>query len=255
MVQHYSADSSRLGPIIGGAFTDSNASWRWAFYINLLFGAVITPIYLFVLPSYNPRPRIGVLKKLEQIDFVGIILFTGAFASGIIGISFRGVIYSWNSGKIIGLLISTGILWVGFGIQQTFLVDKEKRLFPIHLFQSRDMWILFAQTLNSISLLFLELFFIPLYFQFVHANNALVAGVRLLPPIFIGLFASVVSGAIMGKLGWYKPWYLSGSVLAIVGAALIRLIDISTPAGVIYGYSVVLTAGINCFVQASFPVA
>lgn len=24
-----------LGPVIGGAFSTSNATWRWAFYINL----------------------------------------------------------------------------------------------------------------------------------------------------------------------------------------------------------------------------
>ena len=25
-----------LGPVIGGAFAESDATWRWAFYINLV---------------------------------------------------------------------------------------------------------------------------------------------------------------------------------------------------------------------------
>jgi MFS family permease len=29
-----------LGPIIGGAFADSPATWRWAFYINLVVGGI-----------------------------------------------------------------------------------------------------------------------------------------------------------------------------------------------------------------------
>ncbi|KAL2139965.1 hypothetical protein VTI28DRAFT_4442 [Corynascus sepedonium] len=32
-----------LGPIIGGAFTDSSATWRWAFYINLCIGGLFAP--------------------------------------------------------------------------------------------------------------------------------------------------------------------------------------------------------------------
>jgi MFS family permease len=28
-----------LGPVVGGAFSDSSAKWRWAFYINLPLAA------------------------------------------------------------------------------------------------------------------------------------------------------------------------------------------------------------------------
>ena len=28
--------STVLGPVVGGAFTDSSAGWRWGFYINLV---------------------------------------------------------------------------------------------------------------------------------------------------------------------------------------------------------------------------
>jgi MFS family permease len=29
-----------LGPVVGGSLGDSSATWRWAFYLNLLVGAV-----------------------------------------------------------------------------------------------------------------------------------------------------------------------------------------------------------------------
>src|SRR5579859_3801158 len=37
-----------LGPVIGGAFTNSGATWRWAFYINLPIGALVAPILFFL---------------------------------------------------------------------------------------------------------------------------------------------------------------------------------------------------------------
>lgn len=48
-----------LGPVVGGAFSDLKATWRWGFYINLVIGAISAPIFIFNLP--NVRPVRGVL--------------------------------------------------------------------------------------------------------------------------------------------------------------------------------------------------
>ena len=213
------------------------------------------PIYLFLLPSHKPSPGKTILERVNRIDFIGVILFVGAFTSGIMAISFAGAIWAWNTGNVIGCFICSGLLWIIFAIHQTYLANPDTRLFPVHLLKSWDMWLLFAQTSSSISMLFIEIYFVPLYFQFVKADNALSAGVRLLPMILIGLFFSVVSGAVLGKFGWYMPWYLGGSILSVIGAALMRTVGVSTPTGAVYGYTVILSAGIGCFVQASFPVA
>lgn len=39
-----------LGPVIGGAFSQSSVGWRWEFYINLLIGGVFAPVYIFMIP-------------------------------------------------------------------------------------------------------------------------------------------------------------------------------------------------------------
>ena len=51
-----------LGPIIGGAFTDSAAGWRWFFYINLCVGGLFAPC-LCLLAPFCPASSRG--KALE----------------------------------------------------------------------------------------------------------------------------------------------------------------------------------------------
>jgi MFS family permease len=93
-----------LGPVVGGAFADSTATWRWAFYINLCLGGALAPVYLLLLPSINLRPGMHFFKRLREMDILGGILLIGAFISGIMAISFGGTLYLWKSAQIIGCL-------------------------------------------------------------------------------------------------------------------------------------------------------
>jgi len=136
-----------LGPIVGGAFADSSATWRWAFYINLCIGGLFAPIYLLYLPSRDPRPGATLGSRCREIDSVGTILQIGAFISGIMAISFGGVLYNWNSATIIALFILSGVLFVLLGLQQSFsiLTTLARRVFPVHYVLNKEMTILFAQ--------------------------------------------------------------------------------------------------------------
>lgn len=246
-----------LGPIIGGAFTESGATWRWAFYINLVVGGVFAPVYLFVLPRFDPRPGVPITKRLREIDWLGTLLIVGSFTSGVMAISFGGNIYAWNSGRIIGLFCTAGILFIMFGTQQglAFLTTKERRIFPVEFLRQRTMLILFAATSSASTATFLPIYFIPIYFQFARGDNALEAGVRLLPLVFFLVFFCIANGAILSAYGLYMPWYLFGGLLTVAGGAAMYTVDDTTSAGKIYGYSILIGTGAGAFVQASFSVA
>jgi MFS family permease len=70
-----------LGPVIGGSFADSSATWRWAFYINLILLAVCSPIYFFILDSWQPQPNVTVMEKVKKMDWLGVALNAGLFTS------------------------------------------------------------------------------------------------------------------------------------------------------------------------------
>ena len=235
----------------------SSATWRWSFYINLCVGAAAAPAYIFLLPSHNPRPSLGIMSRVRELDFLGAVLITGALVSLVMAIAFGGGVFRWSSGQIIGLFVCTGVLWIAFIAQQAFcfLTDVDRRLFPVDFLKSWEMDLLFAQMAASQVVVYVPIYFIPLYFQFVRGDSALEAGIRLLPFVLLLVFGVIFNGAMMGKLGYYMPWYLLGGILSVIGGALLFTVTPDTSTSRIYGYTVFPALGAGLFSQASFPVA
>ena len=246
-----------LGPIIGGAFANSPATWRWAFYINLCIGAVAGPVFIFLLPAHNPRPGITLLKRAQELDFAGAVLVAGAIASLVMAVSFGGGPYTWNSGQIIALFVCAGVLWIAFMLQQAFciLTTPASRLFPVAFLKVWEMDLFFACMAAAQVVVFVPIYFIPLYFQFVRNDSALEAGVRLLPFILLLVFSVMFNGAVMGKLGYYMPWFLLAGILSLIGGALMHTITVDSSPSQIYGYSVIAGFGIGLCSQAGYPIA
>lgn len=140
-----------LGPIIGGAFTDSSAGWRWAFYINLVIGGAFAPVYLFMLPKSDPRKGVPVLRRFKELDWVGTVILMGAFVSFIMAVSFGGILYAWNSGQIIACFVVAFSLFGIFAVQQELAIFTtiEQRIFPVQFLRSRTMLLLFAETSSA----------------------------------------------------------------------------------------------------------
>jgi MFS family permease len=246
-----------LGPIIGGAFSDSSAGWRWAFYINLCIGALCAPVYIFMLPSVDPRPGVKLMSRAKEMDYLGTLLTIGAFVSGVMALSFGGVTYPWNSGRVIGLFVCSGVLFILLGIQQVYTIftTTSRRIFPVEFFKSRTILILFAMTAAGGTAIFIPIYMIPIFFQFTRSDSALEAGVRLLPFIMLMIFAVIGNGAILSAYGYYMPWYTVGGLLVLTGGALMYTVDQGTSVSRVYGYSILIGFGDGLFAQASFSVA
>ncbi|GAB1215500.1 hypothetical protein ATERTT37_004690 [Aspergillus terreus] len=243
--------------IVGGGFAVSKVGWRWSFYINLFFAAVAIPIYLFMLPSFDPRPGVSYKERLAQLDYLGTILMIGACVSGVMAINFGGQIYPWDSGQTISCFVVSGVLFIVFGLQQWYCIGttKENRTFPCQFLARPAFIILFVQTASVATVFFVPIYFVPLFFQFTRNDSAIDAGVRLLPLVCFIVAAMILNGALMSKFGYYMPWYLVGGCLSLVGSVLMYTIKLGTSTANIYGYMIILGVGGGMYAQASFAVA
>ncbi|KAI8228110.1 Efflux pump patC [Colletotrichum sp. SAR 10_86] len=252
-----------LGPVVGGAFADSGATWRWAFYINLPIGGLAAPVYLWMLPSPDPQPGASLWQRLKEIDWVGAPLMLGAIICFTMGISFGGVMYDWDSGQEIALFVVAGVLFIVFGLQQAYCIGttKERRLFPVELIVSRKYYrtiiLMFCITASGGCAIFVPVYFIPVFFQFTRGDSAIDAAVRLLPFIILAVFVTLLQGGVLSHPsgGLYFPWFTVGGAIVVAASSLMYVIEPSTSTAWVYGASAMLGAGVGTFTQAGFSIA
>ena len=91
----------------------------------------------------------------------------------------------------------------------------------------------------SIGALFVTIFYIPLYFQFIRGESALRSAVDLLPFLFTSVSAMLVSGRLIATFGYYKMWFITGSGLSLIMSACLYSIEVDSSHGKIYGYLVI----------------
>ncbi|PGH05586.1 hypothetical protein AJ79_06753 [Helicocarpus griseus UAMH5409] len=247
-----------LGPVIGGAFSVSAATWRWAFYINLVIGAISAPAFLFYLPATHPIQGINIQKRLASVDFVGFLLGAGVWVSFLLAFTMAGGQWRWNDGRTIATFVIFGALLTTYASQQYFaiLTTPSRRAFPLHLLRDRTQVLLYIVTAAGTTSLFVVVYYIPIYFQFVNDDEALMAAVRLLPFVIVGVTVNLISGTFLHFIKVYKLLYTIAAVFMVAGGGpLMAYLDPSTTTGTIYGLTALVAIGTGLSMVIGYTVA
>ncbi|KAH6645305.1 major facilitator superfamily domain-containing protein [Truncatella angustata] len=247
-----------LGPVVGGSFVVSSATWRWAFYINLIIGAAFAPIYVFYLPSVHPVTGVSVADRIKKIDSVGLLLGAGLWVSFTVAFTLAGGQWPWQDGRTIATIVALVLIMVLYAAQQVFCVftTVESRSFPIHLLRSKSQVLFCISTAANITSVFVVVYFIPIYFQFVHGDTALQAAVRLLPYVIVTVCFNLGAGHLLSKVKYYMPLFVISGVFITLGASLLTAyLEPATPQGYIYGFTIITAVGSGLSMQIGYAVS
>ncbi|KAI1657073.1 putative efflux pump antibiotic resistance protein [Daldinia decipiens] len=244
-----------LGPVISGAFADSSATWRWAFYINICIAAVAAPACVFLIPPSPSRTTESLWARVKRIDYTGAILFLGGTLTIIMVLSFGGALYSWTSGQMIGLYVATAVIWLTFGIQQRWNLLTIDRIFPVQFFGDWEMVIFFCWGSLSIANVVVTIYSLPLLFQFVYGDTALGSAAYTIPFVASTVVFGGAAGPLFNRYPVYMPWFAGGATLMLIGNGLLTTIGHAVSRGAICGYTVIQGAGCGPIMQLGYTVA
>ena len=139
------------------------------------------------------------------MDWPGFILSTGTLVCFTMVLTFAGATWSWDDHRTISMFVVFGVLLALIVIQQHFfiLTTHEARMVPPSLVtRNRSEVLLCIQTAATVTNIQVPLYYIPLYFQFVHSDTSMMAAVRLLPFILVLISANMIAGFLLPRIGY-----------------------------------------------------
>jgi len=194
-----------VGPVLGGAIAQRLA-WPWIFWVNVPIGLLAIPLALRRLSeSYGPR---------GPLDLPGLALVTGG-ALGLVWGLVRGSAAGWASPEVAGALAGGGALMVAFVVWE---LRARAPMLPMRLFAFRGFSAGNAAVFLWNASLTGTVFFTAQFMQVGLGQDALSAGLRLLPLGVTPLLVGPQAGRLADRVG-ERPLVVAGLLLQAAGLA------------------------------------
>jgi EmrB/QacA subfamily drug resistance transporter len=246
--------SSVAGPLLGGAFTGSKATWRWCFYINLPLGAITVAALVFFLHIPAQKQQLSVKDRLASLDPVGSVLLLSSITCLLLALQWGGSKYAWSEWRVIVLLVLFAVLTLLF-IWLQYATQNTTASIPARIIRQRSVFVgAFYQFLAG-AVLMTVCVYLPLWFQAIKGVSAVQSGIDTFPLLLSLVVSTIICGAIIQRVGYYTQFMILGSMLMSIAAGLFTTWDANTGHAKWIGHQFLLGIGIgSCLQQANLAV-
>jgi EmrB/QacA subfamily drug resistance transporter len=184
-----------LGPVIGGVILNW-LSWRWLFGVNVPIIAVGLVLAWRLLPADRPAPE----ARRPRLDVTGLVLLGPALAGILLGLSNLsqdgGISHA---GVLVPLL--AGIALLGAFVAWATRPGSRHPVVDVRLLRLRSLGSSAAVLFTAGAAIYAGLFLLPLYYQQLHGETVLNAGLLLIPQGAGSLAARFVVGKLVARFG------------------------------------------------------
>lgn len=215
--------------------------------ISLPIGALTLFVVIFFLRAPPIHSTATFKRQLIRLDPLGTVLFLPGVVCLLLALQWGGTTYSWDSGRIIALLVLAGVLLIAFtGVQ---VWRQEDATTPPRIIKQRS--VAFGAVYSSClsGAMISMLYTLPLWFQGVKNTSAVQSGIDNIPMVLSLVVASIISGATITNTGYYVPFMYVAAILTAVGSGMITTFKVDTGHSAWIGYQVLFGLGLGCGMQ------
>ncbi|KAI4160065.1 MAG: hypothetical protein LQ342_006015 [Letrouitia transgressa] len=182
-------------------------------------------------------------EQFIQLDPIGTLFFLPGLVCLLLALQWGGAEYSWDNGRIIALLVLAGILLIGFIAVQIW--KQEESTVPPRIAKQRSIAAGMLWMFCVASAMLIYVYYLPIWFRAIKHVSAVKSGIMMLPFILSLVVASISSGVLVKKIGYYTPFMLSSAVIMSIGAGLITTFRVDTGHAKWIGYQVIFGFGMG----------
>lgn len=207
---------SGVGVLAGGVLT-GELSWRWIFWVDVLFAAIIA--FLALRGGRESRDP----TAPRSVDVAGVALIAAALTCLTLALN-EGATWGWGATQTVALFAASVVLFAVF-----LLVERRARLplIDFSFFKRRNF------TGSTIVIFVIDfsfgalLFFLPLYFQEILGYSPTETGLLLLPLTGLMVIGSPLGGKVAARVG-PRPPIVAGLALMTIAIYWISELSLGT---------------------------